>query len=126
MTAEIKNCAVRVCYYNNDEICHARAILVGSDHPVCDTFITRSDQHGTPYPMGQVGECRESECKFNEGHSCNAASINVDYHDTHADCVTFEPISNLEKEIDVQLADETPNVTLEASANPRSVDERFE
>ena len=37
MPPEVKNCTVMECFYNQSEICHAAAILVGSAHPACET-----------------------------------------------------------------------------------------
>jgi len=126
MTAEVKNCSVQECYYNTSEVCHAGAILVGSGHPVCDTFITQYNQHATPSPIARVSECQESDCKYNLDLNCNAPSINVDYHERHADCVTYEAMPTLERDIDVPLLDETVDTVFEGSTNPRAVEEREE
>lgn len=125
MTAEVKNCTVQECYYNAAEICHAGAIQVGSSHPACDTFITQYDQHAAPSPIARVGACHEADCKFNHELTCHSASINVDHHDSHADCVTFAPIPFVEEEIDVPMLDETEETTYEGSANVRVMDEKY-
>lgn len=90
MMPQVKNCTVCECFYNLDEICHANAITVGSDHPKCDTYIGDPDHHGTPADTGRVGACKQSDCRFNAERSCGAGSINVDCHEDHGDCVTFE------------------------------------
>ena len=115
----VKNCAVQECYYNMDEYCHASAITVGSNHPMCDTFIQMSDQHGIPAGNALVGACHQNDCKFNDVLSCQAASINVDYHDHHADCYTYEPIEKLEGTEDAMLAQDTSQAMTEGSTSFR-------
>ena len=119
MTSEIKNCAIQECFYNDNELCHANAITVGADHPMCDTFIKMQDWHGQPADMGHVGACHEFDCKFNETLSCSAPSINVDYHEKHADCVTFEPRPNAEKEA-MEMGYVGANI--ERQKNPRAIE----
>lgn len=119
MFPEVKNCAVKECFYNQNELCHAAAINVGSDHAMCDTFIERKGDHGIPAPTGHVGACHEDDCKFNADLSCHAGSINVDYHANHADCVTFEPVMSAESTINENLARQTENVIFEGSHAPR-------
>lgn len=119
MSPEVKNCSVQECFYNCSELCHASAITVGSDHPACDTFIDHSGEHGTPSPTGHVGACHEGDCKFNQEFSCHAGSINVDHHDNHADCVTFEQRESAESQINVEFARETEDVVFQGSKAPR-------
>lgn len=87
---EVKRCTVDECYYNQNQMCHANAIQVGSDHPECDTFIRLGD-HGNPADMGKVGACHVTQCEYNSSLSCTANGIEVGRHAEHADCVTFEP-----------------------------------
>jgi len=115
MPPEVKSCAVTECYYNIAEYCHANAILVGRGHPACDTFIIAGTLHGEPAPIGEVGACHQADCKFNDELSCHAGSIDVGRHDSHADCVTYEPLPKASEEIDVALAMETPRVQHEHS-----------
>ncbi len=107
---EVKNCSVQECFYNAAEWCHAPAINVGSGHPVCDTFIFRNEDHGMPADIGMVGACHMYDCKWNDTLSCHAPSINVDRHMGHPDCVTFDPRPDLEQNIDIQVAEEAPEV----------------
>lgn len=92
MTPEVRKCTVIQCFYNeNDNICHASAILVGdSQCPMCDTFIN-NDQHGAPADNAKVGACHEADCEHNRMLSCNALGIEVGWHANHADCMTFVP-----------------------------------
>ncbi|MHB0913395.1 MAG: DUF1540 domain-containing protein [Armatimonadota bacterium] len=87
---EVSRCSVRECYYNENNLCHANAIQVGSEHPVCDTFIS-AGQHGAPSYIGRVGACHVSNCEYNRDLSCIADGIDVGKHSEHADCLTFEP-----------------------------------
>jgi hypothetical protein len=120
ISPEVKNCAVQECFYNRNELCHAAAITVGSDHPACDTFIQCcGGDHGIPAPMGHVGACHEGDCKFNTELSCHAGSINVAHHGDHADCVTYEPIESAESEITENFARQTEDVVFEGSRASR-------
>jgi hypothetical protein len=89
MQSTVLKCEVEACAYNDTQECHAPAVSVGSDHPVCDTF-TKS---GTPQEeaMPLVAACHIGECKFNEELACQASGINVALHEEHADCDTFSP-----------------------------------
>jgi hypothetical protein len=87
---DVKKCTVTQCYYNQQELCHANAIQVGSDHPMCDTYV-QSNQHGLPADKGRVGACHVSQCEYNRSMSCVANGIEVGLHAEHADCITFEP-----------------------------------
>jgi hypothetical protein len=116
---EVKNCAVQECFYNTGEWCHAPAINVGSGHPVCDTFAFRNDRHATPADIGLVGACHMADCKFNDDLACHAGSINVDHHMGHPDCVTFDPRPDVEEDIEVQIAEETPNAQTTGSKSFR-------
>ncbi len=88
---EVDKCTVDSCFYNNDNMCHANAITVGSPCPKCDTFVA-SDNHGDPALMGLVGACHESDCKFNLELSCAADGIEVGCHQDHPDCKTYSPV----------------------------------
>ena len=115
MPPEVKNCTVTECYYNIAEYCRANAILIGRGHPACDTFIVAGTLHGEPAPIGVVGACHQADCKFNEELSCHAGSINVDCHEGHADCVTYEPLPKASEEPDVALSAQTPAIQHEHS-----------
>ncbi len=87
---DVKECTVNDCFYWQDNLCHANAILVGDDHPFCDTY-AKSQQHEGPANMGKVGACHASNCEYNQELSCSAPGIDVGFHGDHADCLTFEP-----------------------------------
>lgn len=90
MMPEIKKCTMNECFYNQNDLCHANAILVGSDHAMCDTFIEKQN-HALPADQGKVGACHMASCEYNEQLSCHADGINVGHHQGHADCFTYEP-----------------------------------
>lgn len=85
---EIRSCSMTECFYNEDNVCHANAITVGSPCPRCDTFI-ESNEHAEPADVGRVGACHEADCVYNEMLSCTALGITVGHHDGHADCFTY-------------------------------------
>ena len=87
---DVKKCTVLDCFYNTSQICHASAIQVGSDHPMCDTFIV-NHRHDQPADQAMVGACHQADCEYNMILSCNAPSIDVGWHEQHADCLTYEP-----------------------------------
>lgn len=89
MMPEVKRCDVSECFYNTEHMCHANAILVGSDHPSCDTFVSPGS-HAVPAEIGAVGTCHVSDCEYNADLSCHANGIDVGYHAEHADCMTYE------------------------------------
>jgi hypothetical protein len=39
--------------------------------------------------MAEVGRCDVTVCSFNKRNDCNAPGITVEWHERHADCVTF-------------------------------------
>ncbi len=84
----VSRCAVTNCFYNTNNACHAPAINVGSDHPVCDTFIAEP-MHIGRQDTGMVGACHMADCRFNADMTCTAKGIEVSGHADHADCVTF-------------------------------------
>ncbi|OPY66348.1 MAG: hypothetical protein A4E57_02842 [Syntrophorhabdaceae bacterium PtaU1.Bin034] len=92
---KISKCEVTECSYNQNALCHAIAITVGGDHPVCDTFCGEKAKGGVADATGSVGACKESDCKFNESLECSAPSITVAHHYGHADCATFTQDKNL-------------------------------
>lgn len=86
----VLTCTALECSYNQGEVCHATAIQVGSEHPVCDTFTM-----GRPGSMDEdaagVGACAILDCTFNASRHCRAPGITVGVHSEHADCITFRP-----------------------------------
>lgn len=92
MTAipQVMSCTVTECCYNDDSTCHAAAIQVGRDHPMCDTFSPQTGSScGAADLTGGVGACHVSACQFNSSLLCAAPGIVVGAHAGHADCQTF-------------------------------------
>lgn len=88
----VTNCTVEECSYNQNRECHAPAIEVGTEHPMCDTFTTSQvSQSSEAMPM--ISRCDVDVCKFNESLMCHAPGITVDHHSEHADCLTYTPAS---------------------------------
>jgi hypothetical protein len=89
---EVRACAVSECAYNAEGDCHAKAITIGDGaHPACDTFCP-SDGHVTSgSTRAGVGACKVAACVHNQDLECTAATIQIDHHRGHADCMTFEP-----------------------------------
>jgi hypothetical protein len=90
MVPEVKKCTVSQCFYNKDSECGARAVLVGSDEPVCETFIV-SQQHTKHQGQAGVGACHIDNCQYNQSMSCHACSdIEIVFSNNQAWCNTFE------------------------------------
>mgnify|MGYP002685762751 CR=1 FL=1 len=91
MVPEVKKCTVKQCFYNRGEECHAHAITVGSDQPICETFANGSsntDRQGA----GEVGACHVTKCTFNNNMYCHACDdIQVDMTSGKAMCTTYRP-----------------------------------
>lgn len=88
---QVRLCEVSECGYNGDRQCHAVAILVGDDHPRCDTFTPNHMRAGASGQRANVGACKVDHCTFNHNLLCSAPDILVAHHSGHADCVTFRP-----------------------------------
>lgn len=86
----VAGCDVNECFYNREKNCHAPAINVGGDHPLCDTFVSQSGHIGRS-DTGMVGACHVRDCRYNSDMTCSAQAIQVGHHTGHADCVTFAP-----------------------------------
>jgi len=86
----VAKCEVENCFYNRNLACHAPAINVGGEHPMCDTFLATGG-HIARAENSEVGACHVSDCRFNMDLTCNADNILVACHNDHADCKTFEP-----------------------------------
>lgn len=88
---KISMCDMTECFYNTKKVCHAPAINIGSDHPLCDTFM-KGGMHGGAMDMtGSVGACKVDHCRHNTSFLCSAQSIKVGHHGSHADCKTYAP-----------------------------------
>ena len=86
----VTRCSVDKCFYNREMQCHAPAINIGGDHPLCDTFIPKME-HINRSGTGTVGACHVAQCKYNADMLCCASGISVSSHSDHADCNTFQP-----------------------------------
>jgi hypothetical protein len=93
MTAisKVTSCSVSECCFNDSALCHAAAIQVGRDHPMCDTFTPQTGAAcGAPDLTGDVGACLVDSCWFNAQLLCAAPGIIVGGHAGHADCQTYQ------------------------------------
>lgn len=85
----ISMCNVTQCAYNQANLCHTLGINVGS-HAECNTYNYRTAKGGDRQIMAGIGACLASECRHNQDLECKAPNIDVTFHDSHADCKTFE------------------------------------
>jgi hypothetical protein len=83
----VETCLAEECSYNCADECCAPKIVVGKDHPACDTYTTQPVQRSQEESM--VGQCAVQDCHFNDHMSCDAAGITVLRHSGHADCGTY-------------------------------------
>jgi len=86
----VSSCDMEDCFFNKGQTCHAPAINVGGDHPLCDTFINNSRHGGDMDRAAMVGACKVSNCTHNTELCCGAPTIRVGPHRSHGDCQTFE------------------------------------
>lgn len=86
----ILRCEMSDCFFNRDDMCHAPAIHIGSDHPNCDTYVHRPS-HTERAETGLVGACHIDHCRYNTDDTCLANRIVVAHHIDHGDCETFQP-----------------------------------
>lgn len=93
MTAipKVSLCSATDCCYNQNQQCHAAAIMVGDSHPNCDTYTTTHCPAGAADLTGEVGSCKVQQCVFNTNLLCQAPAIEVGIHNDHADCRTYQP-----------------------------------
>lgn len=89
----VATCHVTDCGYNRHEECEAPAIVVGDEHPMCDTYTTEAVNPIQP-GMSHVQQCKVEDCTFNQGHACDSPGITVAYHADHADCETYRAQSS--------------------------------
>ena len=88
----VRECLATQCAYNDQRVCHARAITVGDGaHPACDTFLPSPKHALDTSQIAGVGACKVTSCLHNRDFECTAKAIRVGTHETHADCLTFEP-----------------------------------
>jgi hypothetical protein len=89
--AHVLSCNVNECAYNQNRECHASSIMVGADHPTCDTFTKSIPSNISKEAMPEVSKCSVENCRFNQNLICQAPGITVGHHMEHADCATFLP-----------------------------------
>jgi hypothetical protein len=91
---KVNKCDVVKCVYNSNRYCNTIAITVGGmTHacPQCDTAAFTKQKAGIPFVNGEVGACRQTNCKYNSSWECNAQQgITVAMHKQHPDCMTYE------------------------------------
>ncbi|MFI6762063.1 DUF1540 domain-containing protein [Micromonospora sp. NPDC050417] len=85
----VRDCTVTDCGYNHDG-CRAFAITIGVGNSQCDTFIGTARKGGIEEVTAQVGACKRSECRYNQGLECHASAITVAPGLDAADCQTFQ------------------------------------
>jgi 4-diphosphocytidyl-2C-methyl-D-erythritol kinase len=88
---KILDCSVLECVYNKNQQCHTMAITVGSDCPMCESYMSAASKGGAETITGGVGACHQGDCTFNKSFECNANGIHVGKHSDHADCETYKP-----------------------------------
>ncbi len=104
--AQVKQCEMSECGFNDGQKCHAAAIQVGDQagavvgerprvtlqDPKCDTFTRSPGSHfGAGDLLAKVGACMADSCAYNEHLRCTAPGIAVGHHESHADCKTYRP-----------------------------------
>lgn len=104
--AQVTQCQVTECGFNDGKKCHAAAIQVGDQpgaavkerpqlglqDPKCDTYTRNPGAHfGAGDLLAKVGACMVDSCTFNDHLRCTAQGIEVGHHESHADCKTYRP-----------------------------------
>jgi hypothetical protein len=90
MIPEVKKCTVDQCFFNKDSECCARAVLIGSANPKCETFV-ESHQRTKKQGQAEVGVCHIENCQYNQSMSCHACGdIEIVLSNNLAWCNTFE------------------------------------
>lgn len=86
---KVLDCTVGECAYNKTMVCHAMAITVGGESPICDTFLNLTKKGGVMDMIAGVGACKEFDCMFNKSLECQSEGIHIAHHLGHAECETF-------------------------------------
>lgn len=88
--ATVAECSIINCAYNNERVCHAKAITIGDkETPHCDTLCCDLGHvHGNAMHAG-VGACKVSTCAYNDDLECGAESITVGMLDSKVRCLTY-------------------------------------
>jgi len=89
LSAHVHNCSASSCNFNRDATCHASAIAVGPEHPLCDLFTETMTAMQVEATEAPITLCSVMECSHNQQMNCMAPAIDVGMHDGHADCTTF-------------------------------------
>lgn len=83
----VLTCLAGDCSFNCDLMCCAPEVMVGDEHPMCDSFTTDA---ATPVKRSPyVQQCMVGDCHFNKQRTCTAAGITLMQHADHADCATY-------------------------------------
>ena len=89
--SKVIDCSMATCAYNASGQCHTMAITVGSECPMCDTYVERAQKAGLEDETGGVGACKMASCKANVDLECTADGIHVQQHGAHPDCASYTP-----------------------------------
>ncbi len=87
---KVVSCNVIECAYNQNDQCHAMAVNVGEEKPVCGTFYESSQKCTGMEASAGVGACKMDDCIYNDCLMCAADSIEVEWQDENAKCLTFK------------------------------------
>ena len=92
VTANVTDCTVNNCSFNDHSHCGAAGITIGGgeDHASCATFIDTGIHGGLPKVLATVGACQRSECVHNNQLMCGAPEVHVGPGADNADCLTYE------------------------------------
>lgn len=86
---EVLDCEVSLCVYNHEKTCHAGAINVGDQKPLCDTFLRGELKAGFNSNSAQIGACKFIVCRFNKKFECSSEGIHVKLDDNLAVCGSY-------------------------------------
>lgn len=85
----VLDCNAKECSYNRENECHAGAINVGNDKPLCDTFYNIPVSGGYNNIKPKVGACKVVKCKHNNELECDSSGIHVQLNEDQAMCASF-------------------------------------
>lgn len=86
---DVLDCNAKTCAYNRENECHAGAINIGSEQPLCDTFFKVPISGGYNNIFPKVGACKVDSCRFNNDLECNSVGIHVQLNHDNAMCASF-------------------------------------
>ena len=91
-TANVSDCTVVNCSFNDHSHCGAAGITIGGgeDHASCATFIDTGMHGGLRKVLATVGACQRAECVHNDQLMCSAPEVHVGPGADNADCLTYE------------------------------------